>query len=131
MYLYLKDDATATLDGSMKRVGSYLNPNTLAYTPDYLYAYEYSAQQQTGGEDYMLPYNGYLDRSRGFYKMDITSYIQQLAKEVKAGEKPAISQTVYLAPDALSFYKMGESAVQDGDDEGKQIEIKITYTLID
>jgi hypothetical protein len=129
MYVYLKDDATATLDGSMKRVGSYLNPNTLAYTPDYLFSYEATYQQTD--DSYMLPYNGYLDRSRGYYKMDITSYIQQLAKEVEQGEKPAISQTVYLAPAAYSFFASGQSVVQNGDDEGKQIEIKITYTLID
>jgi hypothetical protein len=131
MYLYLKDDSTPSFDASMKRVGSYLNPNTLASTPDYLYTYEYNYQQQSGGEDYMLPYNGYLDRSRGYYKMDITSYVQQLAKEVEQGAKPAISQTVYLAPDAYSFFKTGESVVQNGENEGKHIGIKITYTLID
>ncbi|MDR0907339.1 MAG: DUF4270 domain-containing protein [Rikenellaceae bacterium] len=126
MYVYLKDDATAELDSSMKRVGSYLNVNTLAGTPDYLYTYEYSLQQQSGYEAYVLPYDGYLDRSKGYYKMDITSYVQQLAKESEA----AFSQTVYLAPAAYSFFESGQSVVQNGADEGKQIEIKLTYTLI-
>jgi hypothetical protein len=129
MYVYLKDDSTLTLDSSMKRVGSYLNANTLAYTPDYLFSYEASYQQTD--ETYMLPYNGYLDRSLGYYKMDITSYIQQLAKEVEEGKKAAISQTVYLASDAYSFFLPGQSVIQNGDDADKQIEIKITYTLID
>jgi hypothetical protein len=129
MYVHLKDSSTPTLDKSMKRVGSYMNLNTLTNTPDYLYYYE-STLQQSSDENYMLPYNGYLDRSNGYYKMDITSYIQQLAKEVEPGEPAAIPQTVYLGPEAYSFYKSGESVVQNGDDEGKQIEIKITYTLI-
>jgi hypothetical protein len=128
MYLYLKNDETPTLDRSMKRVGSYLNLNTLTNTPDYLYYSELYQQQQDAS--YTLPYNGYLDRSLGCYKMDITSYIQQLAKEVEAGEEPSISQTVWLAPDAYSFFAGGQSVVQNGDDEGKQIEIKITYTLV-
>jgi hypothetical protein len=128
MYIHLKNDATPTLDRSMKRVGSYLDLNTLSGTPDYLYSYEYSYQQQDAS--YGLPYGGYLDRSLGCYKMDITSYVQQLAKEVEEGEEAAISQTVYLAPDAYSFYTGGQSVLQNGDDAGKEIEIRITYTLV-
>lgn len=130
MHIKLKGETSdyMYLNNSVKRLGSYLNPNTVSNIPDYLYYYE--ASYQASDASYMLPYDGYLNRSNGYYKLDITSYVQQLAKEVGEGEEPAISPVFYLGPEAYGFYGFGETTLK-GISSDDPISIRLTYTLID
>lgn len=119
--------STAVLNAAMKRVGSYTSLRPLTVIPDYLYSYEAAMQAQTSTADYVLPYNGFLNRSNDYYELDITSYVQQLAKEnIDNPDYKYISPVIHLAPEAYGFFGFGES-VLDGD----KISIRLTYTLID
>lgn len=130
--MYLRLDGNASdymyLNNSVKRLGSYLNPNILSTTPDYLYYYE--ASMQSSDKTYVLPYDGYLNRSNGYYRLDITSYVQQLAKEVAEGAEPAIAPVIYLAPEVYGYYGFGETTLK-GFESDNPISIRLTYTLID
>lgn len=136
MYIWLEDGwDTSTLNNSLKRIGSYTNLKTLSGIPDYLYYTEYY-YQQNNNSSYTLPYNGYLNRSNGYYQFDITSFVQQLAKG-KPGDPNEINPVINLGPDAYGFYNFGQSILQ-GYDEGrvnddtyKPIKIRLTYTLIE
>ena len=129
MYVWLQDGwNAATLNNSMKRLGSYTNLQTLTPIPDYQY-YSEAYQQAQQDENYVLPYNGYLNRSNGYYQLDITSFVQQLAKG-EPGDPNVINPVVNIAPEAYGFYRFGQSIVQ-GYDSDKPIKIKLTYTLIE
>ncbi len=136
MYIWLeegwKTNIPASLDNSMTRMGSYTDIRTMAPIPDYMYYYEASYKaSSTNNADYVLPYNGYLNRSNGYYPLDITSFVQQLAKE-KAGDPDYkyINPVINLAPDAYNFFGFGQSTVQ-GSGNTKPIKIRLTYTLIE
>ncbi|MDR2883067.1 MAG: DUF4270 domain-containing protein [Alistipes sp.] len=135
MGIWVDDDSVAGLDGSMARMGCYLKPQTLAPIPDYQYATELYrnqlAEQEGLTETYTLPYNGYLNRSNGYYEMDITSYVQQLAKE-KPGDPQFryLPPVVYLAPEAYGVMGAGQSVLR-GFDSDKPVSIRITYAIIE
>ncbi len=128
MYIWLDGGwNTATLNNSIKRLGSYSDLQTLTPIPDYMYTYE--AYQQQNNAEYALPYNGYLNRSNGYYALDITSFVQQLAKG-EPGDPNLINPIINIAPEAYSFFSFGQSIVQ-GYDSSKPIKIRLTYTLIE
>lgn len=114
------------INAAPTRLGSYLtmrSSSTDGYTPspipDYLYDIEKS--YQTSDKTYMLPYNGYLNRSNGYYELDITSYIQQIMK----GE---LRKTIIVGPSAYDFFGYGQVALKGL--TTKPAKISITYTLI-
>jgi len=114
------------MDNAPQRLGSYLNmrtSGTAGYTPapipDYMYDLEKS--QQMSDEDYVLPYNGYLNRSNGYYELNISSYIQQVMKGT-------MKQDIILAPSAYDFMGYGQVAL-DGLTQ-RPMKLSITYTLI-
>ena len=129
------------LDNSFTRLGTYLNYNSLAPVSDYDYVYE-STYSTT------IPYNGYLDRSRGCYTMNLTAYMQRLfnyAKSVRQEDgsylfnetdDTYIGRTLYIGAEATSPYAFTESVLQGmpSDDNGgvatAPIQIDLTYTLI-
>ncbi len=133
MTIRLEDPSTPMLDASLARLGSYTDLTTLLPIPDYQYQSEALtiASQGTGEKRYMLPYNGYLNRSNSYYELDITSYVQQLAK-VKEGDPgyKHISPVVHLAPEAFGIFGFGESALK-GTGSDMPISIRITYTIIE
>jgi hypothetical protein len=111
------------MDAAQSRLGSYTNLKSFVPIPDYQYTYE--ASTQMSNSSYVLPYNGYLNRSSRKYAFNVTSYVQQLAK---SGSK--ISQWVSLAPEAYGFFGFGQMALKGSLSE-EDIEIIVTYTLID
>lgn len=135
MRIWVEDDSVDGLDGSLERLGSYLKPQILQPIPDYLYDYEryenQQREQQGSSEVYMLDYNGYLNRSNGYYEMDVTSYIQQLAKEKTDDPRfRYISPVIYLAPEAYGVMGAGHSVLK-GFDSQRPVSIRITYTIIE
>jgi hypothetical protein len=135
MRVRLSDPSTPSLDGSIKRMGSYLALKSLAPIPDYQYATEVYNNQQLAmqglSSSYTLPYNGYLNRSGAYYELDITSYIQQLSK-VKEGdpEYMYILPGFYLAPEAYGIFGPGQSTLK-GFGSDQPVSIRITYTIIE
>jgi hypothetical protein len=134
MRIWIENDTVEGLDASMPRIGSYLDPKKLLPIPDYQYAQEtyqnqYSISQ--GGDGYSLPYGGYLNRSTGYYELDITSYVQQLAR-VKEGDAAFryIAPAFFLAPEAYELIGTGESILK-GFGSDKPVSIRITYTIIE
>jgi hypothetical protein len=125
----LEDPSTASMDGSMARLGSYLNLRTLRTIPDYQYYYEQT--QQESNASYRLPYNGYLNRSNGYYELDITAFVQRLAKE-KAGDPDYryISPAFFLGPEIDKFFGLGTTVLK-GSESDSPITIRITYTIIE
>lgn len=129
------------LDESFTRLGSYLEYVTLSPILDYDYAYEKKY-------DTDLPYNGYLDRSRGCYVFNITAHMQRLvnyAKKVKQEDGSYLfnkddsgytPRTIYIGTDAYSLYNFETSKIQGmttGDDDSTvdaPVEIDLTYTLV-
>lgn len=129
------------LDESFTRLGSYLEYVTLSPILDYDYAYEKRQEIE-------LPYNGYLDRSRGCYVFNITAHIQRLvnyAKKVKQEDGSYLfneddsgytPRTIYIGTEAYSLYSFETSKVQgmttgdDGATVDAPIEIDLTYTLV-
>jgi hypothetical protein len=103
--------------------------------PDYQYADEVYQNQVAVAQGYdgtyALPYGGYLNRSNGYYELDITSYIQQLSKTKEDDpDYMYIRPTIFLAPDAYGIIGSGESVLK-GFDSDEPISVRITYTIID
>lgn len=126
------EELTPLLNKSFIRLGTYLNYNTLSPVIDYDYVYESTYDTET-------IYNGYLDRSRGCYVLNITAHIQKLFNSIrqedgtydvsKADEK---LRTLYIGAEATSPYALNDSALQ-GEDSGSNaapIQIDLTYTLV-
>lgn len=115
------------MNAAPKRLGSYLtmrSSSSEGYAPsrpirDYPYDIEKSYQQSD--ETYMLPYNGYLSRSNGYYVLDVTSYIQQIMK----GE---LRRTIIIGPSAYDFFGYGQVALKG--ETTQPIKLSITYTPI-
>lgn len=121
------------LDRSLTRLGTYLDYATLSPIIDYDYVYESSSNSE-------IIYNGYLDRSRGCYILNITAHVQKLFNSMrqedgtydvaKVDEK---LRTLYIGIEATSPYSFGECALQgqdDGTNNAAPIQIDLTYTLI-
>ncbi len=130
------NEFVSMLDNSFTRVGTYLNYNTLSPVIDYDYVYE--STYNTEGI-----YNGYLDRSRGCYVLNITAHIQKLFNSIrqedgtydvsKADEKLRV---LYVGSEATAPYALKESVLQgmavdaDNNSVAAPIQIDLTYTLI-
>ena len=136
MRIYPDDDVDdyRVLDRMISRLGSYNNIKYLYPIPDYQYSSEAAYQKQDA--TYKLPYNGWLNRSNGYYEFDITSYIQQLAK-VRDGDPGyrRISPVVFLAPEAYKMYDFGTTTLRGyvespAEDDDRLITIRLTYTII-
>ncbi len=135
MKIWLEDPSTAELDASIQRIGSYLDIKTLNPIPDYYYQYEKYQNEQlramNSSDVYNLPYGGYLNRSGGYYELDITSYIQQLAKIKEDDPEYMYIQPVFsLAPDAYGIAGSGQTILK-GSGSDKPVSIRITYTIIE
>lgn len=137
--------AVPFLDRSPQRLGMYykyqnnnsspivvsLNPLVIipVYTPipmpDFLFPLE--------SQGYTLPFGGYLQRAKGYYSMDVTSYVQQLEK----GSAPSMDSYFGMVPTANvdytgAYYYTLTNAFSDAYTamDGTKLKLIITYTLI-
>jgi hypothetical protein len=129
MTIWLEDGSTPVLDASISRLGSYFDLTRLVPIPDYQFQSERLTQLEENSS-YKLPYNGYMNRSNGYYELDITSYVQQLAKQEGDSGYRNMQREVLLAPEAYSIFGFGESTLK-GTGSDKPITIRITYTIIE
>lgn len=128
---------TPWLDYYAERLGLYTNYKTKTAVPDYYYTYEQTYSTT-------LPFDGYLNRSLGCYTMDISSYVQlvwnrylnEVAAAAEEGRQPDLNNvkgsTVYLAPEAYSYFTYTHASAQGMDDESNNapMRVDLTYTLI-
>lgn len=140
-YDWTKIDATTItplLDESFVRLGLYADYKKLTGVVDYAYAYE----QLYSGQNFTLPYGGYLNRSRGCYVMDVTGYLQSvwrqylarkggepLGEEVQTDDAP---RTIYIAPEAYGLYSLGHTTAQgmQGGGNNAPVRLRLVYTMI-
>ena len=123
---------TPALDNAVKRLGTYLNYNTLSPVIDYDYVYENQYGQN-------VIYNGYLDRSRGCYTLNITAHVQKLFNSIRQedgtydiSKADEALRVIYVGADANSPYTFTNSVLQgmDSDKNAAPIQIDLTYTLV-
>lgn len=121
------------------RLGLYTSYRSRTPIADYNYSYE--TQYNT-----TIDYGGYINRSQGCYKMNITAYAQSLwnsyIKEKQAAEAEGRAvdldkisgRTIYLAPEAGGFYTMSHCVLQgmttDDATNTAPIRLEITYNMI-
>lgn len=110
----LKDKSVTYLNESAPRMGMYYNYHYGKWIPDYDPSYE----AQYGA----LPYGGYLNRTKGEYSMDVTSYIQRLVLNA------ATQKEVFLGESSGLEFSNNFTTLDTGADK---IRLVITYTLIE
>ncbi len=113
------------------RLGMYTDYGKKTNISDYAYLYETYY-------DTTLAYGGYINRSHGCYRMDITSYVQEMwnqymDKGKQLDEVPL--RKVYLGPEATDFFTTDFTELQgqpdeNGGDGQSPIRFKIAYNLI-
>lgn len=130
------EELTPMLNKSFTRLGSYLNYNTLSPIIDYDYVYE-------GSYGTEIIYDGYLDRSRGCYILNITAHIQKLFNSMRQedgtydiAKVDELLRCIYIGTEATAPYALTESVLQGmtvdaiGDSVSAPIQIDLTYTLV-
>lgn len=135
-YDYTKLDPIALAEAMNKaipRLGLYTDYKNLTPVLDYMYDQE---------ETLILDYNGYLNRSRAMYEMNISAYIQELMNALLALEPDAngnidltklqAPRTMYIAPEAENQFSLSRSILQGSNHELNRasIELELTYTLV-
>lgn len=105
-------------DIAPERLGTYTNYSKLTAVPDYAYLYEKNYETE-------LAYGGYLNRTFGYYTMDLSLYLQELLSD----ESDEVSRRITLGMDA---YKLLEEAVVALDMNSAEcpVHIDVTYTII-
>lgn len=129
------------INNSFTRLGTYLNFAKLVSVIDYDYLYE----SDYGTAD---NYDGYLNRSRACYTINLTGYIQQLynyAKRIRQADgsyafnesdSDYVKRTIYIGAEATNPFAFAESALQgmpkgaNGNEVDAPIQIDLTYTLV-
>lgn len=124
---------TDKMNESISRLGMYTNYKDLTPIVDYLYTQE---------SDESLYYDGYLNRSRAMYEMNISSFIQKLVNDLLEIEPEAdgtadlsklkTTRTIYLAPSAYDRFTFNRSVIQGSKLETNpaSISLELTYTLV-
>lgn len=129
MYVRITDQTVEGLNTAPERLGSYLNIRSMTPIPDYMYTFEKSTQ--ASDKSYVLPYNGFLNRSNYYYPLNITSYVQHLManETLPADSDSRLSEIFYLSASAYDFFGFGDVALK-GSGSDQPIDIVVTYTLI-
>ena len=124
---------TDKMNESIPRLGMYTNYKDLTPIIDYLYTQE---------DDESLYYDGYLNRSRAMYEMNISSFIQKLVNdllELKPEADGSIdlsklktARVIYLAPSAYDRFTFNRSVIQGSNTKTNpaSISLELTYTLV-
>ena len=113
------------------RLGMYTDYGKKVNISDYAYLYE-------SYYDTTLAYDGYINRSHGCYRMDITSHVQEMWNQYMANGKQLDEvplRKVYLGPEATDFFTTDFTELQGQPDENggegqAPIRFKIAYNLI-
>ncbi len=140
LYVWFEDETDIeVLDNAPGRLGMYYfktGKNTSSgdekdgNLPRPIPDYSYSTELSVGG---VLPYGGFLNRAKGYYEMDISTYVRQLASD------PGKARTqVYIAPDVHNRLQPRQVALINPWDESlttperwnKRIQVKIYYSLV-
>ena len=152
-YDYNFDDPVAIgkiMDGAMERMGLYSRyggyedgyTNDIIAISDYLYTKESSS--------FVIPYDGYLNRSLGCYTMDISNFMQQLISNVisetdengvvnlekfKTDKMLQISRRMFVGPTADALYGFKHQMIYGGDavertEEIAPITLELVYTVV-
>ncbi len=128
------------MDNAQQRLGLYTNYKKLTGISDYAYSYEQNYNTS-------LNYDGYINRSRGCYAMNITGYMQELwnsyreERDAAKQEGRAINlenvenRVLYLGPEAYNAYAFNVSFLQgannDTDAELRApIRLEFTYNMV-
>jgi len=117
-------------DNAPERLGLYVNFKKLTAIADYVYIYE-------NQDDTKLPYGGKLNRSRGCYVMNVSTYLQNLWKlyqeRAASGGTPTAEELdqrkIYLGPSATDLFTFGQVALQ-GEGNRLPMRMEVTYTLV-
>ena len=133
---------TPLLDGSMVRMGSYVDYDDRIAIADYGYTVESS---------YTLAYDGYLNRSLASYTMDVSTYVQtlmlaaaksadkdgvvNLAKfraDYAEGESLVNLRRFYLGPEAYSMFDFRRQTIEgmNGVTKAAPMKLELTYTVV-
>lgn len=118
LYVDLESDDYTLYDVAPERLGTYTNYSKLTSVPDYAYIYEATYETE-------LIYGGYLNRTHGYYTMDLSLYLQELIAD-KDGE---VSRRITLGMDAYDLLNEGVVAL-DMDNAESRIRFDVTYTVI-
>ena len=138
------------MDGSMERMGLYSRyggyedgyTNDIIAISDYLYTKESSS--------FVIPYDGYLNRSLGCYTMDISNFMQQLISNVisesdengvvdvekfKTDKMLKISRRMFVGPTADALYGFQRQMIYGGDAvkhtaEMAPMTLELVYTIV-
>ncbi|MCM1300967.1 MAG: DUF4270 domain-containing protein [Alistipes senegalensis] len=123
----------ARMNVAPSRLGMYTDYGKKTNIPDYAYLYE-------SYYDTSLAYGGYVNRSHGCYRMDITSHVQEMWNQyMKNGKKldEVPLRRIYLGPEATDFFTTDFTELQGQPDENGSggesqapIRFKIAYNLI-
>lgn len=110
------EPSVETLDEAPPRLGSYTDYAGKVSISDYNYTYEHEYSQQ-------LPYGGYLNRSHGYYEMDITSFVQKALLDSDAPRR------FVAGPDAYSFFRYDQVALE-GYGSTVPPRLELIYTIV-
>lgn len=118
LYVDLASDDYTLYDVAPERLGSYTNYSKLSGITDYAYYYEANYETE-------IAYGGYLNRTFGYYSMDLSLYLQELLHD----ESDEVSRRVTLGMGAYNLLEDAMVAL-DMDNENMPVRIEITYTVI-
>ncbi len=128
IYIDLLDHSWQVMDESHARLGSYYSYVGTKGIPDY----SLTDQSSSSATTY---YNGYLNRTYGYYSMDITTFLHNAIKEYqkkKDGKDYRQENMQYtLAPTYNMTVKNGETVLRGYGSESQHIWLELTYTLIE
>ena len=138
------------MNAAPSRLGLYTNYKKLSAISDYAYVYEQNYSTS-------LAYDGYINRSRGCYVLNITGYLQQLwnsyiqVKEAAGATYPdtgdadfdtkyeewekAINwddvkyRTVYIGPEAYSLYTNSFGVFQGAETDNETLDAPIRFDM--
>ena len=123
------------LNSATSRLGMYYTYKSFfpEMSPDYDYEMEAS-------DYYPVTFNGYLNRVKGAYEMNVTSYIQQLILNAENAKLyPEVRRGVFIAPSygLEAFYNYSQveligsaSSVPDDNINSLAPKLELTFTLI-
>lgn len=118
LYIDLASDDYTLYDVAPERLGTYVNYAKLAAVSDYSYLYEATYDTE-------LIYGGYLNRTFGYYTMDLSLYLQELLHD----ENDEVSRRITLG---MGAYNLLEDAIVkfDLNNKNQPVKFDITYTII-
>lgn len=118
LYVDLEGDDYTLYDIAPERLGTYANYSTLYAVPDYAYLYEENYETE-------IVYGGYLNRTFGYYTMDLSLYLQSLLGD----ENDEVTRRITLG---MGAYDLLDDAIVrlDMNNENQPVRFEITYTII-